>query len=144
MNDPKNFDAPPETALAGNNDLAEQYAALRRLFILSLVGLLLLAVSFNYLIFRQLVYTRKDLDVVRPQVTQLVEGYTKNEEPQIRSFINNLIGFAKAYPDFAPVLAKYKIVADTRPAAAAGPAPTAAPQAAPTQAPAATPPAKKK
>lgn len=123
MNNPENFDAPLKATLTGDNNLTVQYATLRKMFIASLFGILLLAASINYLVLRQLVFTRKDLDAVRPQVAQLVEGYTKNEEPQIRSFVNNLIGFSKAYPDFAPILAKYKIVADTR--AAAAPAPVA-------------------
>lgn len=129
------MDAPREIPLSGTAELQEQVATLRKLLIAALLAILVLAMGFNYLVLRQLVFTRKDLDVVRPQVTQLVEGYTKNEEPQIRSFINNLIGFGKAYPDFMPILAKYKIVADTRPATAAAPAPapatTPAPQAAP-------------
>ena len=113
MNNPENFDAPSDPTRARSNDLSEQYAVLRKLFVASLVGLLLLSMSFNYFILRQMVFMRKDLDTVRPQVTQIVESYTKNEEPQIRNYINNLIAFARLHPDFTPILAKYKILPNT-------------------------------
>lgn len=124
MNNVENFDAPADLNRAGHNELQEQYSILRKLFEVALFALLIMGLSFNYFILRQMVFTRKDLDVVRPQVTQLVEGYSKSEEPQIRSFVNNLVAFGKTHPDFNPILAKYKIVPDNR--AAAAPAPAAA------------------
>lgn len=138
MDNPDNFNAPSDSTRAGNNILLGQCEVLRKLFIASLVGLLLLGLSFNYFILRQMVFTRKDLDVVRPQVAQMVEGYTKNEEPQIRSYVNSLITFAKTHPDFTPILAKYKIVPATGTTAPPALAPAAAVPAAPAS------PAKKK
>lgn len=119
------------------SQLQSEYEGLRKLLALSLCAVFIL--SFTVLIFflRQMIYMRKDLETVRPQINQAVEAYAKQEEPQIRNFVNTLVAYGRTHPDFTPILTKYKIVSEI-------PAPTINPQSsisapAPTTAPAKKP-----
>ncbi|MEO6181924.1 MAG: hypothetical protein ABIP71_02220 [Verrucomicrobiota bacterium] len=123
MNDPENFDSPPNLpAEAKKSGAPEQYETLRKLFIATLIALLILSGALNIFFLRQMIFVRKDLDVVRPQVNQLVANYRATEDPQIKNFLSSLVGFGRTHPDFIPILVKYKIVPDTAPRTAA-PAP---------------------
>jgi hypothetical protein len=89
--------------------LRQECAALRKMLVASLLFLLVLSGSVNLYLLRQMISARKDLAELRPRVEQRLAEYQKNEEPAIKAFIENLRAFAAAHPDFAPVLAKYKI-----------------------------------
>lgn len=121
MNDSELFDAAPDVGPAETN-LQIQFEGLRKLFLATLVALLILGISLNVFLLRQAAFARKDLQVVRPQVKQLLANFEKSEEPQIKSFVNALIGFSKTHPDFKPILAKYNITTEI-PAVAAPKAP---------------------
>ena len=129
MDDSKHFDAPADLSSdAVHTQLQEQYESLRKLFLAALFALVLLGFSLNIFLLRQMIFVRKELEAVRPQINQMVENYTKNEEPQIRGFVNSLITYGQTHPDFTPVLAKYKIVPNT-PASVAPAAPAGLPTA---------------
>lgn len=113
MNDPENFDSPPGVDSSAPESLEKQFESLRQLFFATLVALLIFSVGFNVFLIRQTTYIRKDLNAMRPQVSQLIANYQKTEEPQIKSFVNALVAFGKSHPDFNSILAKYKIVSPT-------------------------------
>lgn len=106
MNDSENFSS--ELSSAGQTE-SQAYESLRKIVLATLVALLILGGSINIFLLRQMVFMRKDLDAVRPQVKQLMENYQKIEEPQIKSFVNALANFGRTHPDFQTILAKYKI-----------------------------------
>jgi len=123
MNTPENFDSPPNfPAEAKTSGAPDQYETLRKLFVATLVALLILSGALNIFFLRQLIFIRKDLEAARPQIKQFVENYKATVEPQIKSFLSSLVGYGRAHPDFIPILVKYKIVPDTAPRMAA-PAP---------------------
>lgn len=125
MNTPENFDSPPSFSDEVNTSGApEQYETLRKLFVATLVALIILSGALNIFFLRQLIFIRKDLEAVRPQINQLLANYQATEDPQIKSFLSSLVGYGRAHPDFIPILVKYKIVPDTAPRMAA-PAPAA-------------------
>jgi len=131
MDDSKQFDPPADLSsgtACTSSSMQEQYESLRKLFLAALFALVFFGFSLNIFLMRQMIFVRKELEAVRPQINQMVENYTKNEEPQIRGFVNSLITYSQTHPDFNPVLAKYKIVA-TPQAAAAPAAPAGAPAA---------------
>lgn len=109
MNEPESKAPSDFVPASRNGNLWERYEQLRKIFAASLFAVLILAGSLNILLLRQVVTMRKDLDAVRPQVNQLVENYQKIEDPQIKNFVNSLIGFGRTHPDFNPILVKYKI-----------------------------------
>ncbi len=112
MNDSEQFDS--DFASPNENMADVQQEGLRKLFLATLVAVLILAGSMNIFLIRQMVFMRKDLEAVRPQVKLIMETYQKVEEPQIKGFINALVTFSRTHPDFSPVLAKYKIVPEVQ------------------------------
>ena len=122
MNDSDQFDSPPDFG-PDTKELREQHEVLRKLFFATLVAMLITSGSLAVFLIRQVIFVRRDLAAVRPQIEQLVKNYQQVEEPQINSFVNSLVNFARAHPDFQPILAKYKIA----PAAATPVAPTGVP-----------------
>jgi hypothetical protein len=97
------------TEAASVTALERECATLRKLLVATLFFLLLLSGSVNLYLLRQMISARKDLAELRPRVEQRLADYQKNEEPAINAFIANLRAFAVAHPDFAPVLANYRI-----------------------------------
>jgi len=108
MNDSEKFDSPPAVGPDPKN-LQEQQEVLRKLFLSTLVAVLIMSGSLTVFLIRQVMFVRRDLESVRPQIEQLVKNYQQIEEPQINSFINTLVNFSRTHPEFNPVLAKYKI-----------------------------------
>ncbi len=124
MNASEHFESSPNVpAQTKSSGTPEQVETLRKLFIAALVALLILSGALNIFFLRQMIFTRKDLDVIRPQVNQLLSNYQASEDPQIKSFLSSLITFGRTHPDFIPILVKYKVVPDTTPRTAA-PAPS--------------------
>ena len=108
MNDSKSFDAPPDFGPDTAN-LREQYEILRKLFLAALVAMLIVSGSLAVFLVRQVTFVRRDVEGIRPQIDRLTANFKQVEEPQINSFVNSLINYAKTHPDFNPILAKYKI-----------------------------------
>ena len=108
MNDSELFDSPPDFGPDAKK-LQAQHEVLRKLFLAMLVAVLIVSLSLTVFLMRQVIFVRRDLAGVRPQIQQLVKNYQQVEEPQINSFINSLVNFSRTYPDFNPILAKYKI-----------------------------------
>ena len=109
MNDPE-LTAPSDFVPSSRHaNLTERHEQLRKLFTAAVFAVLILAGSFDILLLRQVVFMRKDLEAIRPQINQLVENYQKIEEPQIKNFVSTLVGFGRTHPDFNPILVKYKI-----------------------------------
>ncbi len=130
MNDSENLDSPASfSAEAKTSSAIEPYEALRKLFVATLLALIILSGGLNIFFLRQMIFVRKDLDVVRPQVSQLLANYQATEDPQIKTFINSLIGYGRTHPDFLPILVKYKVVPDTTAPRMTAPAPAAPAQA---------------
>lgn len=83
-----------------------------------LLALLLMGAGVGGFLWRQV--TLINLQVT--QARQVVADYQTNVLPKINVFVTNLQAFAKNNPDFAPILAKYNLLASqlNQPPAAAG------------------------
>ena len=66
--------------------------------------------------------TSKDLVEYRPQATKIINDYQQVSAPRMNDFLKKITEYARAHPDFAPILAKYGI----KPGSPTGEAPTAA------------------
>jgi hypothetical protein len=106
MNDSEQFDLPSDF---GTRNATADCDSLRRLFIAGLVAMLIIGGSLNIFFLRQVVFMRKDLAAVRPQIQQVLANYQKTEDPQIKNFVNSLIAYGRLHPDFNPILTKYKL-----------------------------------
>src|ERR1035438_5687712 len=106
------------------NDLQAEFDALRHLVVSTLILLIVVSGTFSIYLLRQWRTTNKELQVIRPQVAQMVGIYQKDEAPWMQEILKRFSEYGRMHPDYMPVLAKYNI----RPATATGAAPaTAAP-----------------
>jgi hypothetical protein len=74
------------------------------------------------------VFLLREVSLARRQVRELAEivaGYDKNDLPVLREFRTKMIDFAKANPDFVPILSKY--IHPTKYSASAQTSPSAPP-----------------
>ena len=114
-----------ENKISRTSDLAElknECADLRRQTTLLLAALVIVSLTLSAFLGLQAVRSKKELDVLRPQMAQIADA-NKKEEPLIQNFVSRLGEFGRTHADFAPVLNKYQI----RPTATNGVAPLALP-----------------
>ena len=67
------------------------------------------------------------LEAIRPQAAKVLEA-NKTQDPVANKFVGQLLEFGKAHPDFAVILNKYGIRADSAPTAVSKPPAPAAPK----------------
>lgn len=96
-----------------------------------LVGLIVLSFTLAFFVGFQVRRTGKDLDAIRPQARQMMTASEK-EEPTINAFVAKLTEYGRTHPDFAPIMAKFRLSTNS----AASKLNAAAPAAAPAEAPA--------
>ena len=65
--------------------------------------LFIVTASFNYFLFREIVPLRTQLD----NLSEFTGNHVSNAVPMMRSFLGQLQNFARANPDFRPILGKY-------------------------------------
>ena len=120
----ENLDNLPTTAQPEPNDLQEQYESLRHLVVSALVLILVVSGTFDLYLWRQVRFANMDLAQARPQSQQVAAELNKVSGPVIQDFARKLLDYGKKNPDFAPILAKYRLsdVVGKAPAAMAAPA----------------------
>jgi hypothetical protein len=87
---------------------AEHCSALQRQIFSLLVALIVVSGTLTVYLYRQASITRKDYDAIAPQAQQIVAAYNQNQKLMI-DFVNALVNYGQAHPEFRPVLAKYGI-----------------------------------
>jgi len=85
-----------------------EISALRNQVFVLLVALIVLSGTVTVYLFRQASMAGKDLEQLKPQATQVINGFNQNQQLMV-NFINQLVAYGQAHPDFKPVLAKYGI-----------------------------------
>ena len=120
----ENLDNLPTTVQPEPNDLQEQYESLRHLVVSALVLILVVSGTFDLYLWRQVRFANMDLAQARPQSQQVAAELNKVSGPVIQDFARKLLDYGKKNPDFAPILAKYRLsdVVGKAPAAMAAPA----------------------
>jgi len=103
-------------------DSNPEIAALKRQVFTLLLALIVVSGTLTVYLYRQASVTGRDIDAIRPQAQQLITAFNQNQSLMI-NFVNQLVEYGKAHPEFRPVLMKYGI---TPPAAGAPIAPAAA------------------
>ena len=101
-----------------NSDLAEQVAALQRQVFLLLLTLIVVTGTLVAYLFYQSHHIGRDVNNIRVQV---IQPYNQ-KLPALKNFVEQLVAYGKAHPEFNPILAKYGFIAVTNaPAKAAAP-----------------------
>lgn len=107
-----------------------QLDAMRHLIVSVLILVLVVSGTLTIYLLRQWRSVSKELAVVRPQATKMIEDYQKNSVPLMSDFLKKVTDYGRTHPDYMPILARYNI----KPGAATG-APPATATAPPTAAP---------
>jgi len=84
-------------------ELQGTVGALRALFHVVLVALIVMSASLNLFMFRQVSALNKQV----AEMTRYLNDYNSNSVPLMEKVVNGLTDYSKSHPDFAPVMRKY-------------------------------------
>jgi hypothetical protein len=87
---------------------SSEISVLRNQVFVLLVALIVISGTLTVYLFRQASMAGKDLEQLKPQATQVINGFNQNQQLMV-NFINQLVAYGQTHPDFKPVLAKYGI-----------------------------------
>jgi hypothetical protein len=88
-------------------DLAEQVESLRHLIGSILILLVVVSGTLTIFLLREMKNTSGQLDAFRPQATNAIAIYQKQQEPAMVEFAKRMQQYGQTHPDFAPVLVKW-------------------------------------
>ena len=91
-----------------NADSNSEISALKRQVFTLLVALVVVSGTLTVYLYRQASITGKDIAAIQPQAQQLIGAFNQNQSLMI-GFVNQLVAYGQAHPDFRPVLMKYGI-----------------------------------
>ena len=91
-----------------NADSNSEISALKRQVFTLLVALVVVSGTLTVYLYRQASITGKDITAIQPQAQQLIGAFNQNQSLMI-GFVNQLVVYGQAHPDFRPVLLKYGI-----------------------------------
>jgi len=97
-------------------DSNPEIAALKRQVFTLLLALIVVSGTLTVYLYRQASVTGRDIDAIRPQAQQLITAFNQNQSLMI-NFVNQLVEYGKAHPEFRPVLMKYGVTPPPAPAA---------------------------
>jgi hypothetical protein len=86
-----------------------------------LVALVVVSGTVTTFFYYQARSVGRDLQAIRPQATQVIGAFNQNQGLMI-NFVNSLVAYGQAHPDFRPVLMKYGINPAAAPVAPVAPA----------------------
>jgi len=92
-----------------NTELAQQIDSLRRQTFTLLLLLSIVSGTLTVFLYRQASLTRRDIAAIKPQAAQVIQGFNQTR-PLIQNFVQQLVAYGQAHPDFQQqVLKKYGI-----------------------------------
>jgi hypothetical protein len=118
MNTPEAGPGPAPATGQPIEELRRDVGRLHLMFVVALAALVLLSLSVNLFLLRQVVLVGRQAGELRIFVAE----YQSNSVPVMNKFVTDLKAFARTHPDFAPALAKFGGPATGGTAAAPGPA----------------------
>ena len=98
-----------ETSSPAQNDLMDQMVALRHQVFTLLLAIDVVSGTLTVFLYRQASLTSKDIAIIKPQVTQIIDGF-KHDQPGMENFVKQLTAYGVTHPDFQPILKKYGLL----------------------------------
>ena len=89
-------------------DLKEQCSSLRRQMTMILMAMVVFSFTFMGYVFVQSRRVSKELDNILPEAQKVTAAAAK-EDPVIKTFMARLTEYSKTHPDFAPIMARYRV-----------------------------------
>ena len=79
-----------------------------------LLALVVVSGTLTVYLYRQASLAGKDLAVVKPQASSVIDGFKANQQ-MMEGFVKQLTAYGTTHPDFQPILKKYGIVPQAQP-----------------------------
>jgi len=111
-----------ETNPPVQTELMDQIVALRHQVFTLLLALVVVSGTLTVVLYRQARLTGKDIELIKPQATQIIEAF-KRDRQGMENFVKQLTIYGSTHPDFQPILRKYGVVPQSPQPAAAPAAP---------------------
>lgn len=92
-----------------NDELNTQISALQRQVFILLVALVCVSGTLTIFLYRQASVAGRDISTIQPRVERLVATFNQ-DQPVMAKFVEQLVDYGKAHPDFQPILRKYGLV----------------------------------
>ena len=89
-------------------DSNPEISALQRQVFSLLIALLIVSGTVTTYLYRQASLTGKDVEAIKPQAQRIIGVFNQNQKLMV-SFVNQLVAYSQAHPDFRPILLKYGI-----------------------------------
>jgi hypothetical protein len=89
-------------------DSNSEISALKNQVFTLLLALIVVSGTLTVYLYRDASLKGKDIEALRPQAQQIIGAFNQNQSLMI-NFLNQLIAYGQAHPDFQPVLRKYGI-----------------------------------
>jgi hypothetical protein len=97
-----------------STDLNEQVTALQRQVFALLLALIVVSGTLTVYLYRQASVTGKDTQALHQQSDPMVAMFKQNQTAII-GFVNQLVIYGEAHPDFRPILLKFGITPPAAP-----------------------------
>ena len=104
MNEP-DIKSPESSEVA---ELKRQCSALNRQVVTLLLAIFVVSGTLTVFLGVQARRLGKNLDAIRPQARQVMDASLR-EGPVINNFMARLADYGRTHPDFAPIVAKYRL-----------------------------------
>jgi hypothetical protein len=102
-----------ENDFPGTADLTGQIAALQRQVFTLLLVLIVVSGTLSAFLCYQSHVAGRDTQSIRPQAMQLINNFAQVsaglDRKSAETFVNQLVAYGQAHPEFRPVLQKYGI-----------------------------------
>jgi hypothetical protein len=101
----------PENRTPESSELVEvkqQCAALHRQVVILVMAIFVVSGTLTVYLGVQARRLGKNLDAIRPQARQVMDASLR-EAPVINNFMVKLADYGRTHPDFAPIVAKYRL-----------------------------------
>src|SRR5206468_5352649 len=114
MESPNLQDENPQTKPGGGDtasleELQYHFEGLRSLFFFAILALIAMTLTIDLcFIRRQMVFTHKQLEELRPKINEKVAAYKKRTEPLLKNFATSMQTFGASNQDFQPIMDKYR------------------------------------
>jgi hypothetical protein len=101
----------PSPSSPGQPDLKqlqEQYHSLQQLVSSLMLVLIVISGTLSIYLWRQYRFVKSEYDVLAPAATQLIADYTNNYAMS-QEFLKKLAEYGRTHPEFAPIIARYRL-----------------------------------
>lgn len=100
--------SPTSSTQSELRQLQEQYNSLQQLVSSLMLVLIVISGTLSIFLLRQYRFAKSEYDAIEPAATQVIAEVTNNYAMS-QELVRKLAEFGRTHPDFAPIIAKYRL-----------------------------------